>query len=234
MAWYQVLLQVMEEPMPPLVEPVGFGSRDNPATRALVDLTAAISVVRPEAVVHGFLGGEHGYGAHWDDDIFLMRPYCWCEKDDCPWCAGCDCPPEAQIYLIDGRDVSFEEWDSERYAIVAKETGGRIRSSADLGKILDDDALDAALDAAWAVVESRCQTKREPTCPFCLGTVHADKGAVPGHPAPNFWHKPTGLKAWWYKYIGRGMLVSSLTGWPEAVGACIEHVSTSGVPIGRT
>lgn len=23
--------------------------------------------------------------------------------------------------------------------------------------------------------------------------------------APNFWHKPSGLKIWWYKYIGRGM-----------------------------
>lgn len=23
--------------------------------------------------------------------------------------------------------------------------------------------------------------------------------------APNFWHKKSGLKVWWYKYIGRGM-----------------------------
>ena len=23
--------------------------------------------------------------------------------------------------------------------------------------------------------------------------------------APNFWHKPSGFKVWWYKYIGRDM-----------------------------
>ena len=26
--------------------------------------------------------------------------------------------------------------------------------------------------------------------------------------APNFWHKKSGLKVWWYKYIGRGMKIS--------------------------
>jgi hypothetical protein len=29
--------------------------------------------------------------------------------------------------------------------------------------------------------------------------------------APNFWHKPSGLKVWWYKYIGRSMEVENQT-----------------------
>jgi hypothetical protein len=37
----------------------------------------------------------------------------------------------------------------------------------------------------------------EENCPWC-GPLEA----------PNFWHKPTGLKVWWYKYIGRGMVFS--------------------------
>ena len=28
------------------------------------------------------------YGTHFEDDKFMMHPFCWCEKDDCPWCGG--------------------------------------------------------------------------------------------------------------------------------------------------
>jgi len=53
------------------------------------------------------------YGTEYENDIFMMHPYCWCEKESCPWCGGED--------------------------------------------------------------------------------------------RPNFIYKPTGLKIWWYKYIGRGV-----------------------------
>jgi len=36
----------------------------------------------------GFLGGEFGYGAYFENDEFMMHPYCWCEKDECEWCCG--------------------------------------------------------------------------------------------------------------------------------------------------
>ena len=32
-------------------------------------------------------------------------------------------------------------------------------------------------------------------------------GFVEDYGSPNFWHKPTNTKIWWYKYIGRSMLV---------------------------
>jgi hypothetical protein len=58
------------------------------------------------------------YGTRVENEVFTMHPYCWCERDDCPYC-----------------------WDeSER------------------------------------------------------GKRH-----------PNFHYKPTDLKVWWYKYIGRSM-----------------------------
>jgi len=57
----------------------------------LVALTAAIDAVDSELVVHGVLGGEHGYGAHWDSAIFTMRPYYW---------GDCDC----------GADRRSEKW----------------------------------------------------------------------------------------------------------------------------
>jgi hypothetical protein len=35
----------------------------------------------------GFLGGEYGYGVNFENDVFMMHPYCWCDYDDCKWCA---------------------------------------------------------------------------------------------------------------------------------------------------
>lgn len=26
------------------------------------------------------------YGAHYENDVFYMHPYCWCESDTCPQC----------------------------------------------------------------------------------------------------------------------------------------------------
>lgn len=42
----------------------------------------------------GFLGGEFGYGAFFENDVFMMHPFCWCERADCPWCRGCECVVE--------------------------------------------------------------------------------------------------------------------------------------------
>lgn len=33
-------------------------------------------------------GEDYQYGANIDNEIFMMHPYCWCEKDDCRWCDG--------------------------------------------------------------------------------------------------------------------------------------------------
>lgn len=48
---------------------------------------------------------------------------------------------------------------------------------------------------------------KEPDCSFCTGSFpSAETGAIRnGEAAPNFWHKPSGMRVWWYKYIGRGM-----------------------------
>lgn len=40
------------------------------------------------AATHGALGGHYGYGADYDGPEFMMHHYCWCDYDDCPWCAS--------------------------------------------------------------------------------------------------------------------------------------------------
>lgn len=32
------------------------------------------------------LGGENGYGVEFENEVFMMHPFCWCEQETCPWC----------------------------------------------------------------------------------------------------------------------------------------------------
>lgn len=126
------------------------------------------------------------YGTNFENDVFMMHRFCWCERDDCPWCGGCTCKYH---YYVDGKEVSFEEW----IAFYDKLTDGLIVGTPEYRK-------------AKKEADSRLTKRRYEECDFCAGRgVFATKGAEPGRGAPNFWHKPSGLKVWWYKYIGRDM-----------------------------
>lgn len=35
----------------------------------------------------GIFGGEFGYGADYENDVFMLHRYCWCDREDCRWCA---------------------------------------------------------------------------------------------------------------------------------------------------
>lgn len=164
-------------------------------------LTERIDAIDPELVAHGFLGGQHGYGADFENDVFKMRPYCWCDAPNCPWCGGCDCDT---VPTVDGKDVTYDEWiafyDQER------------------AKGIDPDAIN----------ERRDHRLRGPRCDFCTGKgVFATNGSEPGMGAPNFWHKPSGFKVWWYKYIGRDM---KFVGMPRAgtIDECIASLASAG------
>lgn len=98
----------------------------------LYELSIAIAKKTKVNYDGGILGGEFGYGQDYENDTFKMHPFCWCDKEDCGYCAGIGAMPQ----LI--RDITNTKYsDSERL--------------------------------------------------------------------PNFYFKPTKFKAWWYKYIGRGM-----------------------------
>lgn len=162
----------------------------------LVTLTEAIAQLDGDKVAHGFLGGEFGYGGHWENEVFLMHPFCWCDREDCPWCMGCDCPDTSYHYFVDGSEVTYKEYS----AFFERETGKH-----------DHKRHDAWMKRAEAA-NARRTTRHDPVCRFCTGGLFPEKGAGRGKSAPNFWHKPTGLKVWWYKYIGRGMESEGLDG----------------------
>lgn len=51
----------------------------------LVELTRQLRLkTRKEG---GFgLGGQDGYGIEYENKIFSMMPYCWCQENNCKWC----------------------------------------------------------------------------------------------------------------------------------------------------
>jgi hypothetical protein len=188
----------------------------------LWDLTEAINKIDPELVNHGFLGGEFGYGAHWENETFLMHPYCWCERDDCPWCGGCQCPETAFHYFVDNKEVTFGEWMSFfDHEVYTKATGGKINSFKEWLKLPPEkwNKYDCIDDLRRKANKRRSQ-RHDPECKYCLGTQNLDKGAEAGHGAPNFWHKPSGFKVWWYKYIGRDMETTSGGDWAATLREC--------------
>lgn len=59
-----------------------------------------------------------------------------------------------------------------------------------------------------------CEKER---CPLCSGD------------APNFLHKPSGAEVSWYKYVGRGMIVSDGDiPWAEVLRRCLSSLSEEG------
>jgi hypothetical protein len=152
-----------------LVRCFGPGRSEDGLSSALRVLTHQLTVKQSEADRSGgVFGGEYGYGVSFENDVFLMHPYCWCDNAECPWCAGCAC-------------------------------------------------ADDATQCAW-----------------CRG-VHrwAERGALPPHEwpslgAPHFWHKPTGLRVWWYKYIGRGMEMhpGTATDVEFVINACLASIGS--------
>ena len=129
------------------------------------------------------------YGTSFENDIFMMYPFCWCDKDDCPWCAGCTCPSEAFHYFVDGKEVSFDEWMD----FFKREVDGKVSTldHSEWMKLADE-------------VNRRRTESHDVACDFCkTGGVATSKGGEAGRTAPNFWYKPADFKVWWYKYIGR-------------------------------
>lgn len=172
---------------------------EDPLEFGLVALTEAISQIDRERVAAGFLGGEFGYGAEWDSSVFMMHPFCWCDRPDCPWCGGCDCPEGSTHFLVDGIDVGFKAW----MEFFERETSGA------RGPGEDGSEWTLRADAANA----RREERHDAICDYCRGVGKwTENGAVAGRGAPNFWHKPSGLKVWWYKWIGRDMVVHAVEG----------------------
>jgi hypothetical protein len=118
------------------------------------------------------------YGTDFENDVFMMHRFCWCERQECPWCMGCECPSASVHHFVDGNEVSFDEFVGIHKRLTAGLSYGT-----------------PVYEKASAEANNRRSERHDPVCDFCVN--HG------GKTAPNFWYKPTGLKVWWYKYIWR-------------------------------
>lgn len=84
----------------------------------LVYLTRQIRLKTGEQGGFGF-GGRDGYGIEFENDVFMMKPFCWCDNDDCEWCNG-DKPnflykeTDSSItwYKYIGRSMEYNDWNA--------------------------------------------------------------------------------------------------------------------------
>jgi hypothetical protein len=129
------------------------------------------------------------YGTEYENEVFMMHPYCGCDHPNCAWCMGCDCPESSYHYFVDGKEVSHEGWTS----FFKSEVGER-----------DPDRHDDWMKRADAVNARRAE-RHDPVCAYCTSQRFPETGALKGKAAPHFWFKPTGFRLRWYKYIGRDM-----------------------------
>jgi hypothetical protein len=154
----------------------------------------------------GGLGGDYGYGVDFENDTFMLHRFCWCEQDDCPWCAGCECPSEAFHYFVDGEEVTCDRW----MGFFDEMTGGwkpwRERRSAEEQRRWERAAKEA---------NQRRSTRHDPICRVCRGEF--------GN-APNFLHKPSGSTVRWYKWIGRGNEVDLRQPWDSILADCLRSI----------
>lgn len=145
----------------------------------LRDLTQTLMKLGHETT-GGLLGGENGYGVYFENEVFGMHPYCWCEGDDCKWCNPCLCPEEITQYLVNGVEVDIETW---------------VKADKHNRETVHNKELE---------------------CNRCRENIKA---------APNFIHKPTNSKIWWYKYIGRGMEFDLHANWNDIMKEVKESIT---------
>lgn len=161
----------------------------------------------------GGFGGEFGYGVEFENDVFMMHPFCWCERDDCLWCGGsCGCAEPYRVGRhLDGRRVSDEEYEAW-HATIEKPLPWKATNAKHGTKEYrrHQDAFDAYIEERdrrsgriWPPVVHVCGRGMFYSRHEEIWAVYSPKPYP--HSAPHFWHKASGLRVWWYKYIGRDM-----------------------------
>jgi hypothetical protein len=172
----------------------------------LVALTEAICQTTGEETGFG-LGGRFGYGEDYENDVFMMRRYCWCESTSCKWCDddACGCPNPEPRHYVDGIEKSCDDFWSANKKIVGEMPG----DSAKFGTPEYE-----AADAAWSLRIAERDRRLKMIYPARIHSCEprgmmADRlegeDERPNQRAPNFWHKKSGMRVWWYKWIGRSM-----------------------------
>ena len=95
----------------------------------------------------GFLGGTFGYGVNVKNDVFMMHPYCWCEREDCKWCAvhsSCE-----EKFFVDDKQVDskkYSEFITEWSKSVPREEWAKISERARFERVASPDCMGCEME----------------------------------------------------------------------------------------
>jgi len=192
----------------------------------LVTLTEAVCQATGEESDFG-LGGRFGYGENFENDVFMMHRFCWCESEHCRWCSedACGCPHPHPRYYLD--DKQIDDWGKANDTIVAPlpwkiaKRGSPEYKAASRAFDKSIKERDRRLKTVWPARIHTCEPKG----------MMADRAEgdtwKPSQSAPNFWHKKSGLKVWWHLWIGRDMEVIGSAGanLQEIFAECVASLS---------
>lgn len=171
----------------------------------------------------GGLGGRFGYGANFENDVFMMHPFCWREEDNCLWCGGSGCQVEVsderhrsgcyqeRLQVLRKKFGEQAEWTEEKYFHVPY--GSPNQKKYEIAKrglcveMGQDFKFGNETHCTCGVIDERKARYDACECDWHVGRGLFRFGAATE--APHFWHKPSGLQVRWYKWIGRDMELSN-------------------------
>lgn len=226
----------------------------NPLDHFLVTLTEAIAQIDRDVVAHGPLGGEFGYGARYENGVFVMRPFYWGDCD-CGWMELEEAWAEKHTHAIDcywtvsHRVINESPLQKAREDAIAarnrlpwlspeaEEAQKKVIHACDLLKAFEEKVrrdLCAQHGIPW---NNGWGSAVHCTCEYEKAWQEFLK-EHPGHRAtcslelPNFQHKASGLEVRWYKWIGRDTKAEIPEGadLPAVFAECVCSLSTGTSP----
>jgi len=191
----------------------------------LYEISKTLAHLAPESQHHGFLGGEYGYGQNYKNDVFEMRPFYW---DDCV----CDYEPlqnkweNEHHHSADCYQTLFREM---HYINYGGDDGWNFDTKPGHGS--GECECIATLYTRFNIPEGEwgsyihCTCGRDEEYSKYMETIsHSDDCPID---KPNFKHYASGIKIYWYKYIGRGTKSNmdlDYRDWTKIVLECLDSL----------
>lgn len=211
-------------------------------SNSLRDLTQILEEHTGRDNVQGILGGRHGYGVEFKNDVFEMHPFYWGDcicghaerqddfYDDLKHEEHCYQTELTNSLIAEG--FTLNEWggpadeqEDEDY-FGARELLSKFYSfkSAKAKELSIKHGFDPEIGI---YVHCNCSYD-EHAKKWHKENTHADECPIDW---PNFHHYASGLKIDWYKYIGRDMEISkevNLQEWTTIFIECINSLNNEG------